>query len=570
MKRKISVAMVFALAVVMAGAVALAAASGMGILDFAGRYNNVYIPEDAQSYIQSDVSTIEQDGVVVNIRELYYDGRTTRMIVDVTPRNDKTLLLGTDCSMKDNWQNLWRDADGGWDDADERTVYDLYVQKGCASAYSVNVWTVDEEHGTGGGGTMDYTLGEDGTLTVFREANYEDDRAEREITLKVGLTPFTDPEKDELDDSRRMVAEQRMTLTSAATNTVDEAGVVQGVYVNTEPVVYESIGVRVDRVMIEEKPQELYATIDYTVIDRELYQKTDDGLVFSFIDPSKTGAIWEQRLTGGITSGGQSHPIDGNLETATRYRQEETLGKNELHETYTLGSYECWNKTRFEDKSFTMRPATQADIDAAKEAGEPAEQEEPKKEETQGSVEPENVSMEEIFARCPTLPRLSAEQIQRVDASAVTEESPDVLRMIPQWLAYDGQNLAMLLELKATGESVRMIPRCFEDESYDPASVPEGEGDLLGTMLFADDSEAGYWPERTERMMITKDGRTFEMLMISFDKAAQKREIMIEIETMRGENGEYVPMSETWQTVHVQFEAKGPKLANGALWDSQP
>lgn len=157
-----------------------------------------------------------------------------------------------------------------------------------------------------------------------------------------------------------------------------------------------------------------------------------------------------------------------------------------------------------------------------------------------------------------------------MDAGAVTEESPDVLRMIPQWLAYDGQNLAMLLELKATGESVRMIPRCFEDESYDPASVPEGEGDLLGTMLFADDSEAGYWPERTERMMITKDGRTFEMLMISFDKAVQKREIMIEIETMRGENGEYVPRSETWQTVHVQFEAKGPKLANGALWDSQP
>lgn len=376
MKRKISTALVFALVAVMTGTVALAAASRMGILDFAGRYRDAYIPEDAQSYIQSDVATVEEEGVVVNIRELYYDGRALRMIVDMTPRSDKVLLLGTDIGMLDNWQDLWKNMNGDSDDADRRTVYDLYVQKGYTSAYSANVWTTDEENGVAGG-PMDYTLREDGTLTIFREQTYDDDRAERELTLKVSLVPFTDPQTDKQDYDNRIITEQKLTLTSAASRSaVDESGIVQGVYVNTEPVVYESIGVRVDRVMIEEKPQELYTTIDYTVIDRELYKKTDDGLGFLFIDLGKTGEIWEQQLSRGITSGGGSYPVDGDFETATHYRQEYAIGRNELHDTYTLGSYECWNKTRFEDKTFTMRPATQADVDDAREAGRPAEQEE--------------------------------------------------------------------------------------------------------------------------------------------------------------------------------------------------
>lgn len=369
MKRKVSAALVFALVAVMMGAVALAAASRAGILDFAGRYPNTYIPEDAQSYIQSDVATMEEEGVVVNIRELYYDGRTVRMTVDMTPRSDKVLLLGMDVGMTDNWQNLWKNMNGGSDDADERTIYDLYVERGYTSAYSANIWTADEENGTVGG-SMDYTLGEDGTLTIYREQNYVDDRAERELTLKVSLVPAIDPSADKWDDEKRITAEQKLTLTSSAESAVDETGTVQGVYVNREPVTYASIGVRVDRVMIEEKPQELYTTIDYTVVDPELYKKTDDGLWFRFIDPNKTGQIWEQALADGITSGGESGPVDGDLQTATRYRQSETLGKNELHETYTLGSYECWNKTRFEDMTVAMRPATQADIDAAREVGE--------------------------------------------------------------------------------------------------------------------------------------------------------------------------------------------------------
>lgn len=369
MKRKVSAALVFALVAVMMGAVALAAASRAGILDFAGRYGNTYIPEDAQSYIQSDVATLEEEGVVVNIRELYYDGRTMRMTVDLTPRSDKVLLLGTDIGMTDNWQNLWRNMNDSWDDADERTIYDLYVEKGYTSAYNANVWTVDEENGAAGG-AMDYTLGEDGTLTIFKEETYGDDLPEREVTLKVSLTPYADPATNKWDDEKRVIAEQKLTLTtSAAASAADEAGVVQGVYVNKEPVTYASIGVRVDRVMIEEKPQELYTTIDYTVVDPELYRKTDDGLWFRFIDPSKTGQIWEQELASGITSGGESGPVDGDLQTAARYRQTGTLGKNELHETYTLGSYECWNKTRFEDMTVAMRPATQADIDAAAEVG---------------------------------------------------------------------------------------------------------------------------------------------------------------------------------------------------------
>lgn len=39
--------------------------------------------------------------------------------------------------------------------------------------------------------------------------------------------------------------------------------------VSTEAVLYEDIGVRVDRVLMTVKPLEIYYSIEYTVVDRE-------------------------------------------------------------------------------------------------------------------------------------------------------------------------------------------------------------------------------------------------------------------------------------------------------------
>ena len=355
MKRKLSAALVAALIIAALSAVALAAAGRAGMLDFLSRYQGTYIPENAGDFIESNVATLEEGALTVTVRELYYDGRTARMTVDVTPQDDKLLLLGTDCSMLDSWQSLAQPMNAAWDDVDTRTVLDVYRAGGYTSAARIHLWTNEAETGSADG-AMDYTLGEDGTLTIYLEQSYASDLPEREITLHLDAIPFSDPQSDTLDDAARQTITQQLTMT--AVNAEPTAQAQAEVYVSAEPIVYESIGVRVDSVRIEVKPLELYAAIEYTIIDRALYAKTDDGLWFEFIDPDSTAeAPYDQRLTGGLSTSGSSHPTDGDSQTATHFIQEETLGKNELRSSYTLRAFECWNKQRFDTHTLDMIPA---------------------------------------------------------------------------------------------------------------------------------------------------------------------------------------------------------------------
>ena len=85
MKRKISAALAAALIIAALSAVALAAAGHAGILDFLSRYQGAYIPDNAGDFIESDVATLDDGALTVSVRELYYDGRTARMTVGVTP-----------------------------------------------------------------------------------------------------------------------------------------------------------------------------------------------------------------------------------------------------------------------------------------------------------------------------------------------------------------------------------------------------------------------------------------------------------------------------------------------------
>lgn len=61
MKKRMSVALGLALVLCLLMAVAVAAAHRAGLLDFIGRYSNVYVPEDAQTYVQTDVATMENE-----------------------------------------------------------------------------------------------------------------------------------------------------------------------------------------------------------------------------------------------------------------------------------------------------------------------------------------------------------------------------------------------------------------------------------------------------------------------------------------------------------------------------
>ena len=336
MKRKWTVALAAALLAVLLCAVALAAVGRWGMLDFIGRYQNTYIPQDAGDYVQSDVAAFAQDGLAVNVRELYYDGRTARMTVDVSAED--ALLLGEDTQMDDAWGELTGQA------GDARTVLDVWHERGEARVLRVGLHTADVEQGAADA-SLDWVLGEDGVLTWYIEQRYDDDRPAREVTLTVTATPYADPEAGEesLDWDRRAVLEKTLTLTADGDTDI---------FVSAEPAVYADAGVRVDCVRIEVKLQELVATVEFTVIDEAAFAATDDGLWFEFIDPQSTETAYaSQRLTGGLSGSDSVEDLGGG-----RYVQTETLAKNELRDTYTLRAYNCWEKNRYETHEFIMQP----------------------------------------------------------------------------------------------------------------------------------------------------------------------------------------------------------------------
>jgi len=347
MKKKLSAVLALIAALLLMGAAAVAAVSRAGIVDFA-RYVDSYVPEDAQTYVQTDVLTVENEVVTVSLRELYYDGYIARMTVDVAPRDPSTMLIIWDLGLDYPWQNMYRESTR---DADERrTAVDVFNEGNYETAYAVSSWLQTPEGGIVGG-TSACNLSEDGVLTLYNQAEYGEEQKERQSVIQVALTPYTLPltgmSQQEMD--RRIEIEIPLSLT--------QADYQNETYVSTEPLEYPSVGVRVDEIRLEVRAQEIHAMIDYTITDREAYDALEDGLWFEFIDPESTSEQpHDQRLKGGMSGGGSAGPVDGeDRATAVRFRQTETLGRNELHETYTLRAYECWEKERFETHTFTMR-----------------------------------------------------------------------------------------------------------------------------------------------------------------------------------------------------------------------
>ncbi|MBR6569877.1 MAG: hypothetical protein IKK75_05430 [Clostridia bacterium] len=347
MKKKLSAALVLMIAIFLFGAAALAAANHAGILDFAGRYADTYVPEDASNYVQTDVLSVENELVTVHLRELYYDGYIARMAVDVAPKDSSIMLLGEDMAPEDNWQNMTVRS-GEWDENDQRTALDIYRENDYQSVYAVNCRMFSDGVADR---TFDYLLSEDNVLTLYLQTTFENSKAERPITLDVYLTPYGQPFNDKVyqwpDD--RIIIEMPLVLQQIEYD--------NETYICMDAQEFPSIGVRVDEIRLEVRPQDIHSEILFTIIDRDAYNALEDGLWFEFIDPESTAEKpFEQRLQGGMTGYGGIEITDGkDMATAVHFRQTESLGRNELHDTYTLRAYECWEKQRFETRTFQMR-----------------------------------------------------------------------------------------------------------------------------------------------------------------------------------------------------------------------
>ena len=339
MKRKFSAALAFALVGVLVVAVALAVANRKGVLDFLS-YSEATLPENAGDYVQTDIASDERDGLHAVVREVVYDGHRLWATVDINMDGEKPLLTGLDYGLDDEEKWAWLRHDES--ETDDRTILDVYRAEGYTDAYYIvaSVYDESDDQNT----SCEAHLQDDGTLTFYESISFEQAKAEREITVSVRA--FKYEEKDgRMNLNQKPMAELKLRFTAKASAVDDET------IVSVEPVEYESIGVRVDRVTMTAKPLEMDYAIEYTVVDAEKFAQTDDGLWFEFIDPNSTETEpYAQRLKDGFSRTGEVTPMDD-----THFRQIGTLSLSEKADCYTLRAYECWEKRRFDTHEIRMK-----------------------------------------------------------------------------------------------------------------------------------------------------------------------------------------------------------------------
>jgi len=246
---------------------------------------------------------------------------------------------------EDSWQGLIHLNYESHDLQDKRTLKDMLSEY--EAAYLCGFTLMLPENGEVAGGTGDYVLNpETGVLTCYDETEFALDQEKREVIIRASAFPVLGVEDDDfiLDFDHAIRTDVTLPLTTAAAETK--------AYESVEPMEFPSVGVRVDRLLIEVKPQEIYATLECTITDEAAYNNTEGGLWFEFIDPNSTETeLFKQQLSSGLTGGASvSQPVDGI------FFQHETLGLKELYDCYTLRAYNAWTKDRYETHTFVMKP----------------------------------------------------------------------------------------------------------------------------------------------------------------------------------------------------------------------
>ncbi len=362
-KRIPSLALAAVLAIVFC-ATALAMASRAGMLDLANLFYNTYVPENTDAAIEQNVLITGDDLIDVSVRELYYDGLTSRLTVDVTAKDENIFLVGLGMASNDpwKWQN-WLNPE--FDENDMRTVEEVFRQGGYTSSYRVIMSLFDPANEMYGGKLACYCT-EPGVLTFFLQDSYADDLAERMVELQMWIEPLLDGEGNQIEvtPENTIRRTEPLALTSSARD--------GKTYVNTEPVEFGEIGVTLDEMQLAVKPQELYVKLYYTVHDTELNRRIysantleRDQLSLEFIDPSiVTDEPFAQRLAEGPTGPVRRRLISEEGEMPMRFIDEFTLGLNELSDSYTLRVFDQFTRERYDSAVVTLREATKEEIES--------------------------------------------------------------------------------------------------------------------------------------------------------------------------------------------------------------
>lgn len=332
--KKISTGLIFALVLVLLVAVAFAAATQLGILDFIQlRSGGDAVLQNAPELIQKDLP--QQGGdtthAIFSLREAAHDGENVYLVVAAKPTDPKTLLIGSDAMLSDSMSNFgpqFKDVN--------LSVADYAQQNGYESIVHVNIGDVGDAEGAGFVSSIDYLLEGDGTLVFMLNGQSTQQAEELPIHLVGIVMPFVN---GEMALDQRQQTDLTFTLTSSQPNWTAT---------NTDSALFADCGVQVDRITLSGTAMSTNVRIEYTVVDPEAYALTDDGLWFEFLDD--TGA----RIATGAAGTASVEEVAGS--NKTQFVQIDCLMAMEgAPRSVTLRGYNSWEKNRYETHAFTMK-----------------------------------------------------------------------------------------------------------------------------------------------------------------------------------------------------------------------
>ena len=266
-KKKMSVGLAIAFALLMMTMVAAMAANWWGIGDFLKNDN-------LEGMTQGANVTAETEHATFTVTEHIYDGRGIYMVVAVRPKNEGTLLLP---------QGVETDSiiQMGVPEAGTMTVEEYAAKKG----YTDFVWVAVNSELNLTGYRAPYLsprehLEEDGTLLVMRRGVEQNLPREVYMPLLCGSNDtilYTDSYWQE----KPRVSRARMDVTLKS-NPADERH-----WRSAEPVVFDELGMTVDEVRMVQTILATYYEIDYTAHDPVTNQRDRGqlpGYHFQFVD----------------------------------------------------------------------------------------------------------------------------------------------------------------------------------------------------------------------------------------------------------------------------------------------
>ena len=337
-KSVVSMAVVIVLFCVMGTGALAAVLKAWGIIDFAGRQVNTYVPPRYEDSIVHEDLTIDTARVTCTIQESYYDGRILRITARVVPK-ETVLLIGGNASPNDPVEDIFPNP--------ER--HSMSLAEYALANYDGQMANVSLH--TGRDDAHSFIPNDDGSTTLYMECVFEDDLAEREVELRLVYMPVV-ISADALgvyDSSAREITFVSMVFHSTNVE----------MYTYNESMHFPQVGVKITNVTLIVTPLEIRYALDFEITDLEAFSAQNGGLWFEFIDPARTETVLSaQRVSDGLRSTGSIGRLDGLYalpdEVGTVYRQTGSIGLDSIGGQYTVRAYNAWDKTRFEAVTFNV------------------------------------------------------------------------------------------------------------------------------------------------------------------------------------------------------------------------